>query len=113
MHENRPARVVKAGPQTFIELTEQELILLETQSNESIYKDFAIFLLSIGMSGLIACCTITPETIASHFLSLLYSITFCSLVIGVICGILWRIKSKNKNDILRRIRQRFEVDQKM
>jgi len=87
------------------EISESELQLLERGPPESIFLNFAIFLVSSALSLLIAIVTTKIES--SRLFIVFVVVTVIGLVIGVLLFILWLWHRRSRSAIFEQIRRRM------
>ena len=103
--EIRRARV---GQLTIFDVTESELNIIERGSPDSIYLNFAIFLLStaISLTVVLLTTTITSNPILFTFIVCIV-VGYCG---GVLLLLLWRRSSNSVGDCIQEIRKRLPPD---
>jgi len=109
IQESRPTQVVRANPTKLIEVTEDEYIQIKKHSDDSLYLNFAILLLSSGLSTLIAYLLIDPTGLTMPVLCFLYCVIGIGFLGGIFLMVLWNNKRKMKGGIFHRIDQRLEA----
>lgn len=87
------------------EISEAELQLLERGSPESILLNFAIFLISIAASFLIALLTTEIESV--RMFNVFVIITVVGFITGLVLLALWARYRRSTSTIFRQIRQRM------
>jgi hypothetical protein len=87
------------------EISEAELQLLERGSPESILLNFAVFLISIAASFLIA--LLTTEIQSLRMFNVFVIVTVVGFVAGIILLALWARYRRSTSALLRQIRQRM------
>lgn len=107
-----PTPIIKRGSLTSLsiyEVTDYELDILESGGPSSLYLNFSIFLISIGVSFFITLMTteIPKEKTYNFFLVS----TILSLIIGVILLIIWRKSHASTTNLCVKIRGRIVSDQ--
>lgn len=107
-----PAPIIKRGSLTSLsiyEVTDYELDILESGGPSSLYLNFSIFLISIGVSFFITLMTteIPKEKTYNFFLVS----TILSLIIGVILLIIWRKSHASTTNLCVKIRGRIVSDE--
>lgn len=90
------------------EITERELSILEIGPQSSIYLNFAIFLLSVSISFLIALLTTTIASDRTFVVFLV--ITSVGLVAGIILLTIWYRSHRSISDIIVRIKSRISSE---
>ncbi|MCX7000567.1 MAG: hypothetical protein NT106_09790 [Candidatus Sumerlaeota bacterium] len=94
---------------TLYEITDYELDILATGSPSSVYFNFAIFLMSIAISFLIALLTVKITSIR------VFSVFVIIVIIGFISGgflfCLWLRNHKSISTIIKRIKQRIPPEE--
>jgi hypothetical protein len=90
------------------EVKENELDILENGEPTGIYLNFAIFLLSLAFSGILALCSATFDngTIKNVFLF----VAIIGVIGGVFLLILWWRGRKSIKSIIQRIKDRIPPD---
>lgn len=91
------------------EVTENELSTLEKGNPNTIFLNFAIFLLSTASSFLIALLTTTPESERTFIV--LTIITVVGYIIGVLLLILWYRGRHSVAELIRTIKSRIPTDE--
>ena len=89
---------------TIYEVAEYELEVLEHGSPDSIYLNFAIFLLSIAVSFLVSLVT---ADLSTRVFIVFVSITIIGLVLGIFLLILWFRTRKSVSILVKKIRNRL------
>jgi len=99
---------------TIYEVEESELELLAQGSPDSLYLNFAIFLLSIAVSFLIALLTLPANqatgasgTGSSNRFIVLVVITTVGFIVGLLLLLIWLKKRRSISDIVQRIKDRL------
>jgi hypothetical protein len=99
---------------TIYEVEENELELLAQGSPDSLYLNFAIFLLSIAVSFLIALLTLPANqatgvsgTGSSNRFIVLVVITTIGFIVGLLLLLIWLKKRRSISDIVQRIKDRL------
>lgn len=108
-NESYPVKRGKFDSLTLYEVTEQELIIIENGSTNSLFLNFAIFLLSTSISFFVSIFTMDwfPKKQESHLVLFVVFliIAILTLLIGFICTVLW-LKShdsfKNTIEIIKK-----------
>jgi len=87
------------------DVTEDELDEMERGTPSSLYLDFAIFCISVGLSFLVSLCTTgsIPERVFTVFVV----IVAVGLLIGLILLALWWRTYKSTQEVIKRIRKRL------
>ncbi|WP_148663259.1 hypothetical protein [Sphingobium indicum] len=107
-----PAPVIKRGSLTSLsiyEITDYELDILESGGPSSLYLNFAIFLISIGISFLITLMTtdISNTKIYNFFLIS----TILGLIIGLLLLTIWKKTYTSTAKLCIKIRSRIISDE--
>ncbi len=89
---------------TIYEVAEYELEILEHGSPDSIYLNFAIFLLSIAVSFLVSLVT---ADVSTRVFIVFVSITVIGLLLGIFLLILWFRTRKSVSILVKKIRNRL------
>src|SRR2546426_12433201 len=89
---------------TIYEVAEYELEILEHGSPDSIYLNFAIFLLSIAVSFLVSLVT---ADVSTRVFIVFVSITVIGLLLGIFLLILWFRTRKSVSILVIKIRNRL------
>jgi hypothetical protein len=90
---------------TIYEVSDGELDLLERGSPDSLYLNFAIFLLSSAISFIIALLTTVPF---SQMVTIIFvAFTIIGLIVGVFLLLLWRRSRSFRVDCIKVIRSRL------
>lgn len=92
---------------TIFEIRQDELTIIEKGSSNSIYLNFAIFLLSIAISFLIAILTsdYTGKVLTFSVFCVISSVGF---ILGVLLLILWLKLKDDFKEIIKNIKKRIE-----
>lgn len=112
--ETRPAELLPAIRRARIdnldiyEISEQELQLLERGSPESVYLNFAVFLLSSAVSLLSALVTMSVASL--HVFTVFVVLTSIGFVGGVFLLCLWFRNRESTLAVLAQIRRRMPPD---
>jgi len=115
-NESYPVKRGRFDSLTIYDVTSQELKIIETGSTNSIYLNFAIFLLSVSASFFVSIFTVEwfPEetTQKQHLISFVVFliIAVLTLLIGVICGFLWYRPYDSFKDTIKTIKQRLKEE---
>jgi len=104
----RPIIIGKVGAQNIYEVTEDELIALEKNSEDSLYLNFALVLLTSALSTLVSYLFIDSSDLSIPTLCFLYCIIGIGFFGGSFLMILWNNKRAYKTKVLRRVRERIE-----
>jgi NADH:ubiquinone oxidoreductase subunit K len=89
---------------TIYDVAENELELLAQGAPNSIFLNFSIFLLSIGLSAIF---TLQTTSIASDRLALfLMVVAFCGIVIGALLMFIWYKGRKSISELMKTIKNR-------
>ncbi len=88
------------------EITEDELDKLETGGSEPIFLNFAIFLLSIALSFLIALITTTMKS--RPIFDIFVIIVGLGFILGIILLILWWKSRHSIKGVINKIRERLQ-----
>ncbi len=91
------------------EVTENELSTLEKGNPNTIFLNFAIFLLSIASSFLIALLTTTIQSDRTFIIFTI--ITVVGYIIGILLLILWYRGRHSVAELIRSIRNRIPIDE--
>jgi hypothetical protein len=103
--EKQPAiRRGRVDSLTIYEITDYELGLLAAGSPVPLYLNFSIFLLTVGISALLALLTTTFPSPTARVVAIV--LTVVGSVGGVFLVLLWRRSRTSVGDILKRIRDR-------
>ena len=89
------------------EITDYELDVLTTGSPSSIFLNFAIFLISVASSFLVA---LLSTTIANRVFTVFVVVTVLGFIIGIVLIGLWARNRKSMSEIIRRIKARIPPD---
>lgn len=105
--DSKELRIVrgKVGSISLYEITESELDALAKGSRNSVFLNFGIFLLSVGISFLVTLLTIQIPTV--YLLVVFLVVAAVSLIVGAILLLLWRLDKNNVSHIVKRIRNRI------
>lgn len=106
---NVPAVKGQLEPVKIYPVTEEELHLLEKGSNASLFLNFAIALLSIASSAMIAWLTV--ENMSPTITAVISSITFSGYAIGFLLLGLWWKSGSGQKEVLQKIRARIQEEQ--
>jgi hypothetical protein len=87
------------------ELSEEELELLERGSPDSLFLNFAVFLLSTGISLLTA--LLTTDIPSERLFSVFVVVTVLSFLSGTVLLFLWRWYRRSTTKIFEQIRRRM------
>lgn len=90
---------------TIYEISDTELHQLEQGTPESIYLNFAIFLLSIAIAFSISLLTTEIKSIKTY--AFFISFTIIGYIIGILLLCLWRRSRKNIKSIIDTIKERL------
>ena len=90
------------------DVTEDELRELEKVSPASLFLNFSIFTLSMGIAFLIA--LLTTEIKSDRVFTTFLIITILGFLCGIILFILWKINSKSIKGLAEKIRGRISED---
>jgi hypothetical protein len=115
-NESYPVKRGKFDSLTIFDVTEQELNIIENGSTNSLFLNFAIFLISTSTSFFISIFTVDwfPKGLEPHLISYIVFlvIAILTLLVGMICIILWIRSHDSFKDTIRIIRRRL-VEEKM
>jgi len=115
-NESYPVKRGKFDSLTIFDVTEQELKIIENGSTNSLFLNFAIFLLSVSASFFVSIFTVDwfPKDQEPHLISFIVFlvIAILSLLVGVICGIVWIRSHDSLKDTIKTIKQRL-VEEKV
>ena len=95
----------KLGSISLYEVTEDELSLLERGSPASTYLNFAIGLLSIGISFFISIFSTKVDDIKIYVV--FWVIALVTTIAGVILFVVWRQANKSAENVIQRIKNRM------
>ena len=95
----------KLGSISLYDVTEDELSLLERGSPASTYLNFAIGLLSIGISFFISIFSTKIEDIKVYVV--FWVIALVTTLGGIILFVVWRQANKSAENVIQRIRNRM------
>ena len=115
-NESYPVKRGRFDSLTIYDVTSQELKIIETGSTNSIYLNFAIFLLSVSSSFFVSVFTVEwfPEETnqKQHLISFIIFliIAVLTLLIGVICGFLWYRSHDSFKGTIKTIKQRLKEE---
>jgi len=87
------------------EVTDNELEILERGSPSSIYLNFAILLLSAGISFLINLLSVNIQSIKTFTVFVVF--TVIGILGGIILLVIWYRQRQSMSDIIRKIKQRI------
>jgi len=87
------------------EVTDNELEILEKGSPSSIYLNFAILLLSAGISFLINLLSVNIQSIKTFTVFVVF--TVIGILGGIILLVIWYRQRQSMSDIIRKIKQRI------
>ena len=87
------------------EITDHELNILEKGSPSSIYLNFSIFLVSIGLSFFISLVTVDIQS--TKIFSIFTIFTVIGLVGGIFLLFLWSRMRTSVSDVVKRIKSRI------
>jgi len=90
------------------EITDYELDILTTGSPSSIFLNFAVSMISVACSFLIALLTTTISSI--HIFSVFVIIVTICFIAGLILFIIWLKSRKDTTKIIQRIRKRMPTE---
>lgn len=102
--ENIPIKRGRVDSITVYDVTDYELDQLENGSPASLFLNFAILLLTTGVSFLIALLTTTIES--DRIFYIFFIITLVSFISGIILFILWIKGRKSIKDLIEKIKNR-------
>jgi len=97
----------KVDSLTLYEITDAELDQLEQGSPATLQLNFAIALISVGISFWISLATTTISDTKTFCVFVI--ITAVSLLVGIICGVLWYRNRSSVSTLLKKIRQRAAI----
>lgn len=89
---------------TLYDVEERELEDLAKGSSDSLYLNFAIFLLSIAISFFIALLT---AVVSNNVFIVFVVITTVGFIVGTFLLILWWMKRKSVSDLVKKIKNRL------
>jgi len=95
----------KLGSISLYDVTEDELSLLERGSPASTYLNFAIGLLSIGISFFISIFSTKIEDIKVYVV--FWIIALVTTIGGIILFVVWRQANKSAENVIQRIKNRM------
>jgi hypothetical protein len=103
--EVRP-RIVRGrvGSLSLYEITDYELDVLAAGSPNSVYLNFAVFFLSIGLSFIASLFSATFQTERRFTAFLVVSVV--GIALGVLLLVVWSQAKSRVDDVLKRIRER-------
>jgi len=97
-------------------VTAQELVIIEKGSTNSIYLNFAIFLLSVSISFFVSIFTVDwfPKTQGQeqHLIEFIVFLVIAILtfLVGVLCGVLWWRTHDTFKETINTIKQRLKIE---
>src|SRR5712692_2921476 len=95
------------GELTIHEVADYELESLAHGSPDSLYLNFAIFLLSMSVSFFVALLT---AVLSSHVFTVFVVITTIGFLMGVFLLIIWLKKRRSVSDLVKEIRSRLPAE---
>ena len=90
------------------EITETELETLERGSPHSIYLNWGIALLTLGLSSLASSLTIGGQSQSQVILTVYIVLTVVGIIGGAFLIALWRNARKEITDVVKRIKERIK-----
>ena len=117
-NESYPVKRGKFDSLTIYDVTSQALTIIENGSTNSLYLNFAIFLISVSLSFFTSIFTVEwfPKVKGQeqHLISFIVFliIAILTLIIGVICTILWFRSHDNFKETITTIKNRLKEEVK-
>ncbi|MCG8208427.1 hypothetical protein [Tenacibaculum finnmarkense] len=91
--ESYPVKRGRFDSLTIYDVTAQELTIIENGSTNSLYLNFAIFLLSVSASFFASVFTVEwfPKNLEPHLISFIIFliIAILTFLVGIVCSIVW------------------------
>jgi len=110
-NESYPVKRGKFDSLTLYEVTEQELTIIENGSTNSLFLNFAIFLISTSISFFVSIFTVDwfPEKQEPHLVQFIVFliIAILTLLIGILCTVLWIKSHDTFKDTIEIIKKRL------
>lgn len=105
MHEQRVVQVVKMGTLTLYEISEDELRLIEAGDPSSVFLNFGIFALSLGV-GIGTTLLAAGEIRSRVVFDVLVILTGLGVLAGIVLLFLWRRSAKQTRSVIQAVRER-------
>jgi|SRR5690554_221765 len=115
-NESYPVKRGRFDSLTIYDVTSQELKIIENGSTNSLYLNFAIFLLSVSASFFVSIFTVEwfPESADKndHLVSFIVFliIAILTFLVGLICGIVWYRSHDSFKETIKIIKQRLKEE---
>ncbi len=115
-NESYPVKRGRFDSLTIYDVTSQELKIIENGSTNSLYLNFAIFLLSVSASFFVSIFTVDwfPDSTEqnAHLVSFIVFliISILTLLVGIICGIVWYRSHDSFKETIKIIKQRLKEE---
>lgn len=113
-NESYPVKRGKFDSLTIYDVTSQELTIIENGSTNSLFLNFAIFLISVSLSFFTSIFTVEwfPKGQEQHLISFIVFliIAVLTLIVGIICTILWFRSHDNFRETIATIKNRLKEE---
>lgn len=115
-NESYPVKRGKFDSLTIYDVTSQELKIIENGSTNSLFLNFAIFLISVSASFFTSVFTVEwfpkGESQEQHLISFIVFliIAILTLIVGIICTILWFRSHDNFKETITTIKNRLKEE---
>ena len=115
-NESYPVKRGRFDSLTIYDVTAQELTVIENGSTNSLYLNFAIFLLSVSASFFVSVFTVEwfPESDQekTHLVKFIIFliIAILTLLVGIICGVLWLRSHDSFKETIKIIKKRLKEE---
>jgi len=112
--ESYPVKRGRFDSLTIYDVTAQELTIIENGSTNSLYLNFAIFLLSVSASFFASVFTVEwfPQGLEPHLVSFIVFLIIAVLtfLVGIVCGIVWWKTQDEFKANIKTIKNRLKVE---
>jgi hypothetical protein len=112
--ESYPVKRGRFDSLTIYDVTAQELTIIENGSTNSLYLNFAIFLLSVSASFFASVFTVEwfPKGLEPHLVSFIVFLIIAVLtfLVGIVCGIVWWKTQDEFKANIKTIKNRLKVE---
>lgn len=115
-NESYPVKRGKFDSLTIYDVTKQELQIIENGSTNSLFLNFAIFLLSVSVSFFVSIFTVDwfpkHEGVEPHLVSFIVFliVAILTLLVGIICSIVWWRSHDSFKDTIKTIKDRLKEE---
>lgn len=115
-NESYPVKRGKFDSLTIYDVTKQELQIIESGSTNSLFLNFAIFLISVSASFFVSIFTVDwfpkQEGVEPHLVSFIVFliVAILTLLVGIICIVVWFRSHDSFKDTIKTIKERLKEE---